>query len=68
MSLIRTQFDQINQFINPKALEYKVGPYGLLFSWSEALWGARIDNCDIKPTDGATMFAYLRTGETSGID
>ena len=25
-------------------------------------------NCDIKPTDGATIFAYLRTRETSGID
>jgi hypothetical protein len=35
---------------------------------SEAFWGARIGNCDIKPTDGATIFAYLRTGETSGID
>ena len=32
---------------------------------SEAFWGARIGNCDIKPTDGAT---YLRTGETFGID
>ena len=35
---------------------------------SEAFGGARIRNCDIKPTDGATIFAYLRTGETSGID
>ena len=35
---------------------------------SEASGGARIGNCDIKPTDGATIFAYLRTGETSGID
>ena len=29
---------------------------------SEAFWGTRIGNCDIKQTD-----AYLRTGETSGI-
>ena len=35
---------------------------------SEAFGGARIGNCDIKPTDGTTIFAYLRTGETSGID
>ena len=35
---------------------------------SEAFGGARIGNCDIKPTDGATIFAYLRTGETFGID
>ena len=35
---------------------------------SEAFGGARIGNCDIKPTDGATIFAYLRSGETSIID
>ena len=35
---------------------------------SDAFGGARIGNCDIKPTDGATFFAYLRTGETSVID
>ena len=35
---------------------------------SEASGGDRIGYCDIKPTDGATIFAYLRTGETSGID
>ena len=35
---------------------------------SEAFGGARIGNWDIKPTDGATFFAYLRTRETSGID
>ena len=35
---------------------------------SEAFWGARIVNCDIEPTDSAPIFAYLRTGETSGID
>ena len=35
---------------------------------SRAFGGARIGNCDIKPTEGATIFAYLRTGETSGID
>jgi hypothetical protein len=35
---------------------------------SEAFVGARIGNCDMKPTDGAPIFAYLRTGETSGID
>ena len=29
--------------------------------------GARIGNCDIKPKDGANIFAYLRTGEISGI-
>ena len=54
-----------------KALEYKVRPYELLFSWyaqiSEGFWGARIGNCDIKPTDGTTIFTYLRKGE-SGID
>ena len=39
------------------------------YSWlSEAFWGARIENFDIKPTDGATIFAYLRTRETSEID
>ena len=27
---------------------------------SEAFGGTRIGNCDIKPTDGATIFAYLR--------
>ena len=35
---------------------------------SEAVRGARIGNCDITPTDDATIFAYLRTRETSGID
>ena len=35
---------------------------------SEAFGGARIGNCDIKPTDGATILACLRTGETSEID
>ena len=35
---------------------------------SEAFGGARIGNCDIKPTDGATIFAYLRTREISEID
>ena len=35
---------------------------------SEAFWGARIGTYDIKPTDGATMFAYLRTGEISGLN
>ena len=35
---------------------------------SEAFGGARIGNCDIKPTDGANIFAYLGTRETSGID
>ena len=35
---------------------------------SEAFGGARIGNCDIKPTDDATIFAYLGTGETSRID
>ena len=35
---------------------------------SEAFGGARIGDFDIKPTDGATIFAYLRTRETSGID
>ena len=35
---------------------------------SEAFWGARMGNCDIKPTDGANIFAYLMTRETSGID
>ena len=33
---------------------------------SEAFGGARIGYCDIKPTGGATIFAYLRRGETSG--
>ena len=50
-----------------KNLERKVHPYGLLWL-SEAFWGARIGNFDIKPTDGAIIFAYLRTGETSGLD
>ena len=31
---------------------------------SEAFGGARIGYCDNKPT----IFAYFRTGETSGID
>ena len=35
---------------------------------SKAFEGARIGNFDIKPTDGATIFAYLRTRQTSGID
>ena len=26
-----------------------------------------MENCDIKPTDGATIFAYLRTRKTSRI-
>ena len=41
-----------------KNLERKVHPYGLLWL-SEAFWGARIGNFDIKPTDGAIIFAYL---------
>ena len=45
-----------------KALEYKVGPYGLLFSWyTLSIKG----NCDNKPTD---IFAWLRRRETSGVD
>ena len=39
-----------------------------ILNLSEASGWARIGNCDIKPTDGATIFAYLRTGETSRID
>ena len=35
---------------------------------SEAFWGARIRNFYIKPTDGVSIFAYLRTEETSGIE
>ena len=35
---------------------------------SEAFWGARMGNCDTKATDGANIFAYLRTTVTSGID
>ena len=35
---------------------------------SKAFWGARIGNCDIKPTDGTTIFAYLRIRDTSGSD
>ena len=35
---------------------------------SEDFLGARMGNCDIKPTDGAKNFAYLRTRETSGIE
>ena len=35
---------------------------------SEAFGRARIGNFDIKPTDGATIFAYFRARETSGID
>ena len=35
---------------------------------SEDFWGARLGNFDIIPTDGATIFAYLRIKETSGID
>ena len=35
---------------------------------SEAFGGARIGNFDMIPTDGTTIFAYLRTGETSRID
>ena len=30
---------------------------------SVAVEGARIGNFDIKPTDGPTIFAYLRTEE-----
>ena len=40
-------------FFGTKALEYKVGPYGLLSSWY-TLFIRRIANCDIKPKDGAT--------------
>ena len=31
---------------------------------SEAFWGARMGNCDIKATDGTNIFARV----TSGID
>ena len=55
-----------------KALEYKVSPYRLLFSWytlsSRSFLRARMGNCEIKPADGANTFAYLRTRLTSGID
>ena len=34
----------------------------------EAFGGARIETFDIIPADGTTIFAYLRTGETSRID
>ena len=52
-----------------KALEYKVGPNGFLFTWyTLSFWGARMGDCDIKATDGAKIFAYLRTRMTSGID
>ena len=51
----------------------KVGPHGFLFSWNNTLsirqfLRGKIVNCDIKPTDGTTIFACLRTVETSGID
>ena len=39
-----------------------------ILNLSEAFGGARIGNCDIKPADGVTIFAYLRTRETSRID
>ena len=35
---------------------------------SEAFGGVRIGNFDVEPTDGTTIFAYLRIGETTGID
>ena len=57
--------------VRSKALEYKPHMDWYLVDilyLSEAFWGARIGNCDIKLTDGATIFAYLRTGETSGVD
>ena len=31
---------------------------------SEAFRGARIGYCEIKPIDGAIIFAYVRTSET----
>ena len=40
----------------------------LILLLSEDFGGARIGNFDIKPTDGATIFAFLRTRETSGIE
>ena len=34
----------------------------------EAFGGVRIGNCNMKPKKDATIFEYLRTGETSGIE
>ena len=43
---------------NIKALEYTVAHMDCnLVDISEAFGGARIGYCDIKPTDGATIFA-----------
>ena len=39
-----------------------------IFYPSEAFGGARIGNCDIKPTYGTTIFASLRAGETSRMN
>ena len=35
---------------------------------SEAFLGARMGNCDTKPTDGTTIFAYFRIREISEIN
>ena len=35
---------------------------------SEAFRGDRIGYCEIKPIDGAVIFAYVWTGEISGLD
>ena len=40
--------------------------YGLLCSWytlSEAIWGARIGNYNIKPTDSATNYEWKMNNE-----
>ena len=55
-----------------KALEYKVGPYGLLFSWYtlsiRSFWRGRNWKLWHQTNRWRHFFAYLRTGETSGIN
>ena len=59
---------QCSEIVLCKALEYKVRPYGLLFSWYTLSIRSFLRGQNGKLWHGTTIFAYLRTRETSGID
>ena len=48
---------------------YLVDIYTLVYSICQKLFkGPELLIVTLNPTNGVTIFAYLRTGETSGID
>ena len=63
--VILLQYVQVETRLSSrKKASYTHLPYGLRYSlYTLAFGGAKIGNFDIKPIDGATILAYLGTGE-----